>query len=106
MANMLFDLVSPALLTQYSRAYDNEVLRPQARFVLGEFMPDIMIEDLDYRIRKDSLQDVDMAEYRAWDTPAKLTSRPGVSRISGELGPISRGILLGEEERLRQRMLE
>lgn len=105
MANMLFDIVPPALLTQYSRAYDNEVLRPQAQFVLGTWMPDLYLEDLDYRIRKDSLQDVDMAEYRAWDTPGKLTGRPGVSRISGELGPITRGIMLGEEERLRERAL-
>jgi len=104
--NMIFDLVSPAELTQFVRAYDNEVLRPDARFILSRFMPDLMIDDLEYRIRKQSLQDVDIAEYRSWDTPAPMTARPGVSRIRGELGPISRGILLGEEEMLRQRSLD
>jgi hypothetical protein len=102
---IMYDLVPPQILTQYVRAYDNEVLKPQAQFVLGQWLPDLMIDDLDYRIRQASLQDVDIAEYRAWDTPAKLTSRPGVTRLSGELGPISRGIMLGEEERLRERTL-
>lgn len=104
--NMIFDLINPAELTQFVRQYDNEVLRPDARFILSRFMPDLMIDDLEYRIRKQSLQDVDIAEYRSWDTPAPMTSRPGVSRIRGELGPISRGILLGEEEMLRQRSLD
>lgn len=102
---ILYELVPPQILTQYVRQYDNEVLKPQARFVLGQWMPDQNIDDLEYRIRKGSLQDVDAAEYRAWDTPGKLTSRPGTTRISGEIGPITRGIMLGEEERLRQRAL-
>jgi hypothetical protein len=103
---MLFDLIDPAELTQFVRTFDNEVLKPQARFVLSRFMPDLMVDELEYRVRRASLEDVDIAEYRSWDTPAPLTKRPGVSRIRGELGPISRGILLGEEETLRQRALD
>lgn len=103
---IIYDLVQPQILTQYVRQYDNEVLKPQARFVLGQWMPDLMLDDLEYRVRKGSLIDVDAAEYRAWDTPGKLTSRPGTTRISGEIGPITRGIMLGEEERLRQRALQ
>jgi hypothetical protein len=49
---------------------------------------------------------VDVAEYRAWDTPAPMTGRPGTKRIAGSLGPISRQIPLGEEEFLRLRQLE
>ena len=105
MSQVNYELVPPAILTQYVRQFDNEVLKPQAQFVLGRWMPDLFIDDLEYRIRKASLQDVDAAEYRAWDTPARLTGRPGVSRIQGEIGPISRGIMLGEEERLRTRAL-
>lgn len=103
---IIYDLVDLAELTQYSRQFDNEVLRPDARFVLGQFMPDLMIEDLEFKIRKNALQDVDIAEYRAWDTPAPMTARPGITRIRGELAPISRGIPLGEEETLRKRSLE
>lgn len=104
--NMLFDLINPAELTQFVRSFDNEVLKPQARFVLSRFLPDLMIDELEYRVRRASLQDIDIAEYRSWDTPAPMTARPGISRVRGELGPISRGILLGEEEMLRQRALD
>lgn len=105
MGQINYELVPPHILTQYVRQYDNEILKPQAKFVLGQWLPDLFIDDLEYRIRKASLQDVDAAEYRAWDTPGKLTGRPGITRIQGEIGPMSRGILLGEEERLRTRSL-
>lgn len=106
MANMVYDLVDPAELIQYVRAYDNEVLRQEANFVLDAWLPNLETEDLEFRIRKGALQDVDAAEYRAWDTPAPMTGRPGVTRINGSLGPVSRQIPLGEEEFLRQRALD
>lgn len=106
MANLVFDLVDPAELIQYVRDYDNEVLREEANFVLGQWLPDLLTEDLEFRIRKSTLQDVDAAEYRAWDTPAPMTDRPGVFRIAGSLAPVSRQIPMGEEEYLRQRSLD
>lgn len=105
-ANLVYDLIEPAELINYVRAYDNEVLRQEAAFVLDEFLPNVQTEDLEFRIRKGALNDVDAAEYRAWDTPAPMTGRPGTSRISGSLGPVSRQIPLGEEEYLRQRALD
>lgn len=103
--NMVFDLVIPQLLIDYVRAYDIEVLRPEAQLTLDRFLPNRFIEDLDFRIRKGALNDVDIASYRAWDTPAAMTGRPGVSYIRGSLGPVSRQIPLGEEEYLRTQTL-
>jgi hypothetical protein len=103
MANIVYDLVEPQLLINYVRAFDNEVLRNQ--FGLEAFLPNRLIDDLEYRIRAGTITDVDTAEYRAWDTPAPMTGRPGVSRIRGELVPVSRQIPLGEEEQLRLRSL-
>lgn len=104
MANLVYDLVLPDLLINYAREYDNEVLRNQ--FILQQFLPNRNIEDLEYRIRKGTITDVDAAQFRAWDTPAPFTGRPGVTRIRGELAPVSRQIPLGEEESLRLRALE
>ena len=103
---MVTDLVDPQELIDYVRAWDIEVLRPQAQLMLDQFLPNRQIEDLDFRIRKGALNDVDVAQYRAWDTQPRMTARPGVTYIQGELGPISRQIPLGEEEMLRMRALE
>lgn len=106
MANLVYDLVDPAELIDFVRAFDNEVLRQENRFTLDRFLPNRNINDLEYRIRKGSLTDVDVAEYRSFDTPAAMTGRPGITRLSGKLGPVSRQIPLGEEEFLRLRALE
>lgn len=106
MANLVYDLVDPAELIDFVRAFDNEVLRPENRFTLDRFLPNRNIDDLEFRIRKGSLTDVDSAEYRSFDTPAPMTGRPGITRLSGKLGPVSRQIPLGEEEFLRLRALE
>lgn len=106
MANLVYDLVDPAELIDYVRAYDSEVLRAEAAFVLDQWLPNRPTQDLDFRIRKGTLNDVDAAEYRAWDTPAPMTGRPGTTRIAGTLGPVSRQIPMGEEEFLRQQSLD
>lgn len=103
---MVHDLVDPQVLIDYVRAWDIEVLRPEAQLTLDEFLPNRQVEDLEYRIRQGALQDVDVAEYRAWDTQPKMTARPGTTYIQGSLGPVSRQIPLGEEEMLRMRALE
>lgn len=104
--NMITDLIDPQEMTEYIRAWDIEVLRPEAQLVLDEFLPNKLVEDLDFKIRKGALNDVDVAEYRAWDTQPRMTDRPGTSYITGSLGPVSRQIPLGEEEAMRLRALE
>lgn len=104
MANIVYDLIPPQLLVDYVRAFDNEQLR--FTFTLDQVLPNRNIEDLEFRVRQGSLQDVDVANFRAWDTPAPMTGRPGITRIRGELPPVSRQIALGEEEMLRLRQLD
>jgi hypothetical protein len=101
--NILWDLVDPAELTQYARAYDDEVLRN--RFRLDQLLPNRAVDDHEFRLRVGSFVDVDAAEYRAWDTQPAMTGRPGITRKRGELAPVSRQIPLLEEEGLRARDL-
>ncbi len=104
-SNMVYDLIDPRELVQYVRAFENEVLRPEAALVLEEFLPNQLTEDLEFSIKRGAYQDQDAAEYRAWDTPAPMAARQGVQKLRGSLGPISRQIPLGEEEALRLRSL-
>ena len=106
MAQIVWDLIDPVELTNYARQFDIEVLRPDAQFTLDRFLPDQNIQDLEFRIRKGSLNDVDAAVYRAFDTPPPMTGRAGISFIRGSLGPVSRQIPITEEESLRQEALD
>lgn len=105
MAALINDIVDPSVMVDFVRQWDNEVRRPTSKWTLDEYLPNREIEDLDYRIRKGTLNDTDIAEYRSWDTPARMTGRPGTFYIEGSLGPVSRQIPLGEEEGLRARAL-
>lgn len=105
MANLVFDLIEPGVLINYVRQFDNEILRPENQDSLENYLPNVQVEDLEYRIRRGQLNMVDAAEYRAWDTPAPMTGRQGVTFIEGSLGPVSRQIPLGEEEYLRTQSL-
>jgi hypothetical protein len=103
-ANLITDLVDPAELTEYVRAYNDETLR--ARFVLEQILPNREIADVEFRVRSGGLTDVDVAEYRAWDTQPPMTGRPGIARKRGEIPPVSRQIPLLEEESLRLRAMQ
>lgn len=100
--NFIWDLVDPVELTNYVRAFEIEMNRADAAFMLDRYLPNRTTNELEFSVRRGGMNDVDVAVYRAWDTPAPMTDRPGTSRIAGELGPISRQIPLGEEERLRR----
>jgi hypothetical protein len=100
---MIFDLVEPAVLTNYVREFDNEVLRNQ--FGLEQWLPNISNPELEYRVTKNSFRDVDVAEYRSFDTQPTMTGRQGFERIRGELVPLGRQIPLTEEDHHRLRAL-
>lgn len=103
-ARFMFDLVEPALLTQYVREFDNEVLKNEIGF-WEAWLPNTLNDELEWRAIQNAFQDVDTAEYRAWDTVPTMTGRQGFTRIRGELAPVSRQIPLGEEEMLRLRAI-
>lgn len=101
---IITDLADPRELQGYVRGALDEANRN--RFVLSQFLPTENIDDIEWRAVRGSLIDQDAATVRAWDTESPIANRQGISRIMGELPPISRKIPLGEELRLRKRRLE
>lgn len=102
--SLIYDVVDVQELTGFVRGVQME--RERNVFQLSRFLPNDNIDDIEFRIIKGSLQDQDAALIRAWDTESPIGSRQGVSRMMGELPPISKKIRLGEEERLRSRSLQ
>lgn len=95
------DYITPAELTGYVReALANE---QRNRFRLSGFLPNRVIDDLHYRFTTGGEGLAEAATFRTYDAESGIGSRPGVSRVTGELPPISRKIRLGEYDRLRQR---
>lgn len=99
--DIITDYVEPAELSGYARAALQDLVVNQPG--LARWLPHRNIDDLMYRFTKGGDGLVEAATYRAWDTPAPLSKRPGFSRVTGELPPISRSIRLDEYTRLRTR---
>lgn len=95
------DYVTPVELTGYVRAALADMQVNQ--FSLARFLPNSPIDDLMYRFTRGGEGLTEAATFRAYDAESSIGSRPGVTRVSGELPPISRKIRLGEYDRLRQR---
>lgn len=96
------DYITPADLTGYVR----EALADQPindLSLIDSLLPDTPVDDVDFRanITQHGLRRA--ARFRAWDTEAPLSARKGVTRISGELPPLSEKRRLGEYDRLRLR---
>ncbi|MGH8882076.1 MAG: major capsid protein, partial [Stackebrandtia sp.] len=75
----------------------------QNRFQLASWLPSLPIDDLEYRFTRGGEGLAEAATFRSYDAESPLGSRPGITRVTGELPPISRKIRLGEYDRLRQR---
>lgn len=95
------DYFLPAELTGYVRAALAD--QPANRFQLARWLPHRNVDDLEYRFNKGAGGLIEAAAYRAFDAESPVSSRPGLTRVTGELPPISRKIRLGEYDRLRQR---
>jgi hypothetical protein len=95
------DYIDPASLTGYARSAMADL--QVNRFTLSRWLPNNVIDDLMYRFTRGGEGLVEAATFRSYDTESPVASRPGVTRVTGELPPISRKIRLGEYDRLRQR---
>lgn len=95
------DYILPTELTGYVRAGLGDMQVNQ--FSLSRWLPNRPIDDLMYRFTRGGEGLVDAAKFRAYDAESGIGKRPGVTRVTGELPPISRKIRLGEYDRLRQR---
>lgn len=94
------DYFTPAQMTGYARSALLNL--PANRFTLGQWLPDRPIDDLVYRFTKGGDSLLSAAPYRSYDAESSIAGRAGVTRVSGELPPISRKIVLGEYDRLRR----
>lgn len=95
------DYFQPVELTGYARASLAD--RVQNQPGLARWLPNRTVADLVYRFTRGGEGLTEAATYRSWDTPAPIAARPGFTRVTGELPPISRSIRLDEYTRLRQR---
>lgn len=95
------DYIEPAELTGYMR--EGLANQPINQFALAQWLPNRDIDDLTYRFERGAGGLLEAAEYRSYDTGSPIGAREGITRVSGELPPISRKIRLGEYDRLRQR---
>lgn len=101
---LVYDLVEPRELVGYVRGVQRE--RDENRFQLSQFLPNVNLDDIEFRVTQGEFTDEEAATYRAWDAESPIGGRQGLSRLMGELPPLSRKIPLGEEARLRRRALE
>jgi hypothetical protein len=101
---LIYDLADPQELQGYVRGIQQEV--EENPFSLAQFLPSRNIDDIEYRVNRGQLQDQDAAKVRPWDVESPIGNRQGISRIMGELPPISKKIPMTEEQRLRQRALD
>lgn len=101
---LILDLVPPQELLGYVRGIQLEEERN--RFVLAQYLPNLSIDEIEWRVTTGQLNQPDAAMIRSWDTEAPIGGRQGLTRLMGELPPISQKMRLGEEERLRKRKLE
>lgn len=101
---LLYDLADPQELNGFVRGIQQE--QELNQFVLAQVLPNDNIDEIEYRVTQGQMQDQDAAKIRPWDTEAPIGNRQGISRLMGELPPISKKMRLGEEERLRKRALD
>lgn len=97
------DYVDPQTLTGYARAALMDL--DKNKFTLSRWLPNIPVNDLEYRFMQGGEGLIEAATYRNYDTEAPIGKRPGLTRKSGELPPISRKIPVTEYQRLKQRGL-
>lgn len=98
------DYILPAELTGYVRSALADYNRNQ--FTLSQYLNDQTIDDLDYRFSRGGQGLADAGVFRSYDTEAPIIARPGFSRVSGELPPMSAKLRMDEYSRLRQRKLD
>lgn len=101
---LIYDLADTQELTGFVRGLQLEL--DNNTFLLSQFLPNVPIDDIEFRANRGTLRDQDAAQVRSWDTESPIGNRQSIERILGELPPISKKIRLGEEERLRRRALE
>jgi hypothetical protein len=95
------DYILPQELTGYVRAALADYNFNQ--FTLSRYLPNRTIQDIDYRVDRGGAGLADMGSFRTYDAESKVADRLSLSRIMGELPPISLKTRLSEYARLREK---
>lgn len=97
------EFIEPTQLTGLIRAAlaDQQV----NRFRLARWLPNVEVDDITFEFLKGGGGLAEASSYRSWDTESKIGRREGISKVMGELPPISEKIPLNEYDRLRLRNL-
>lgn len=75
-------------------------------FTLGRWLPTVAIDDVVYEFTRGGEGGLAEASvYRSWDAESRVGRREGISKVMGELPPISEKIPLNEYDRLRIRKM-
>lgn len=88
------DLIDPAELVNVVR----RLTFP--RFTLANYFPRSNVEAINYSYLRENADALETASVRAWDAEASIGRRAGLTRVMGELPPISQKIPLTEGDRL------
>lgn len=89
------DLVNPGVLTGFIR----ELQFPDVG-LLERFLPNQELLAIEYEfVRTDAVRRK-AAQYRPFDVPSPIGARPGLAKVRGSVPPISKKMVLGEEEQL------
>lgn len=95
------DYFDPPTITGYARGALADL--PVNQFTLSRWLPWRPIDDITFRFNRSSGGLAEAAPFRAWNTEARIVGRKGITRVSGELLPISDKIVLSEYDNLRRR---
>ena len=95
------DYIYPAEITGFVRTALEDFNINQ--FTLSSFLPNTMIDDMEYRLLAGGTGLADAASYRSFDAESPIGPRQQVSRLIGELPPLSQKLRCGEYDRLRMR---
>jgi hypothetical protein len=75
------------------------------QFTLSRWMPDEVIDDIDYRVASGGTGLSDAAVYRTWDGESPIGRRQSLTSITGSLAPLSEKTRCAEYDRLKLRKL-
>jgi hypothetical protein len=76
---------------------------PENQPSLARWLPNMLVDDLESRFTKGGDALVSATPYRSFDAEASITGRPGLTRSTVSLPPLSEKVILGEYDRLRMK---
>lgn len=92
---LVTDQIDPQELTGFVR----ELQFPNVN-MLARFLPDQQRNALEYEFNRTDKERRRAAQFRPFDVESPIGDRPGMARVRGKVPPISKKMVLGEEEQL------